>query len=143
RAGHARRRLPGLVEPGHQAEPGAGRWGHAAAVAMAGLPAGQPGPAGTATPGMDLCAAALCAQADGGLAAASAVDRLSKPDPRSDIMNTRRRVLFALLAGSAVLAGCASPQVTDYVQQRPKLELDRYFNGRLHAYGLFQKRGGE
>ncbi len=34
-------------------------------------------------------------------------------------MNTRRRVLFTVLAGSAVLAGCASPQVSDYAQQRP------------------------
>ena len=58
-------------------------------------------------------------------------------------MNTRRHVLLALLAGSAVLAGCASPQVNDYAQQRPKLELDRYFNGRIRAHGIFQKRGGE
>ena len=58
-------------------------------------------------------------------------------------MNTRRHVLLALLAGSAVLAGCASPQVSDYAQQRPKLELDRYFNGRIRAPGIFQKRGGE
>ena len=58
-------------------------------------------------------------------------------------MNTRRHVLLALLAGSAVLAGCASPQVSDYAQQRPKLELDGYFNGRIRAHGIFQKRGGE
>ena len=58
-------------------------------------------------------------------------------------MNTRRHVLLALLAGSAVLAGCANPQVSDYAQQRPKLELDRYFNGRIRAHGIFQKRGGE
>ena len=58
-------------------------------------------------------------------------------------MNTRRHVLFALLAGAAALAGCAIPQVSDYAQQRPKLELDRYFNGRVYAQGIFQKRGGE
>ena len=59
-------------------------------------------------------------------------------------MNTRRYVLFALLAGAAALAGCAGPQVSDYAQQRPKLELDRYFiNGRVYAQGIFQKRGGE
>ena len=58
-------------------------------------------------------------------------------------MNTRRHVLFTVLAGSAVLAGCASPQVSDYAQERPSLELDRYFNGRIHAHGIFQKRGGE
>ncbi|MGD9774649.1 DUF3833 domain-containing protein [Diaphorobacter sp.] len=58
-------------------------------------------------------------------------------------MTTRRHALLALLAGSAALAGCASPQVTDYARERPLLELDRYFNGRILAHGIFQKRGGE
>ena len=58
-------------------------------------------------------------------------------------MNTRRHVLLTLLAGSAVLAGCAGPQVSDYAQQRPALQLDRYCNGRIRAHGSFQKRGGE
>ena len=58
-------------------------------------------------------------------------------------MNTRRHTLLSLLAGTAVLTGCASPQVTDYAQERPLLELDRYFNGRILAHGIFQKRGGE
>lgn len=58
-------------------------------------------------------------------------------------MNTRRHALLALLSGTAVLTGCASPQVTDYAQERPLLELDRYFNGRILAHGVFQKRGGE
>ncbi len=58
-------------------------------------------------------------------------------------MNTRRHVLLTLLAGSAVLAGCAGSQVSDYAQQRPALQLDRYFNGRIRAHGIFQKRGGE
>ena len=57
-------------------------------------------------------------------------------------MNTRRRALFTLLAGTAVLTGCANPQVTDYAQERPLLELDRYFNGRVLAHGVFQKRNG-
>ncbi len=58
-------------------------------------------------------------------------------------MNTRRHALLALLAGTAVLTGCASPQVTDYAHERPQLELDRYFNGRILAHGIFQQRGGE
>ena len=57
-------------------------------------------------------------------------------------MNTRRHVFLTLLAASAVLAGCAGPQVSDYAQQRPTLQLDRYFNGRVHAHGIFQQRGG-
>jgi hypothetical protein len=58
-------------------------------------------------------------------------------------MTTRRHVLCALIASPAVLAGCAGPQVVDYAQQRPRLELDRYFNGRVRAHGIFQKRSGE
>ena len=57
-------------------------------------------------------------------------------------MKTRRRALFALLAGTAVLTVCASPQVTDYAQERPLLELERYFTGRVLAHGVFQKRNG-
>ena len=57
-------------------------------------------------------------------------------------MKTRRRALFTLLAGTAVLTGCASPQVADYAQERPLLELDRYFTGRVLAHGVFQKRNG-
>lgn len=58
-------------------------------------------------------------------------------------MNTRRHALLTLLAGTAVLTGCVNPQVTDYAQERPLLELDRYFTGRVLAHGVFQKRGGE
>ena len=57
-------------------------------------------------------------------------------------MKTRRHALLALLAGTAALAGCALPQVSDYADQRPVLELERYFNGRVHAHGIFQQRGG-
>lgn len=57
-------------------------------------------------------------------------------------MNTRRHALTTLLASAAVLAGCASPQVSDYARQQPTLELDRYFNGRVRAHGIFQDRGG-
>lgn len=57
-------------------------------------------------------------------------------------MKTRRHTLLTLLAGTAVLTGCASPQVTDYAQERPLLELDRYFTGRVLAHGVFQKRNG-
>lgn len=51
--------------------------------------------------------------------------------------------MLALLAGTAALAGCAGPQVNDYARRRPLLELDRYFNGRVRAHGIFQQRGGQ
>lgn len=58
-------------------------------------------------------------------------------------MNLRRTCLLAALAGAAVLAGCSGPKITDYAQQKPTLELDRYFNGRVMAHGIFQKRNGD
>ena len=55
----------------------------------------------------------------------------------------RRSLLTALAAGTAVtLAACSSPQVTDYAQQKPALDLRSYFNGTLDAYGIFTDRSG-
>ncbi len=53
----------------------------------------------------------------------------------------KRRMLLA--AGALVLAGCAGPQVTDYAAERPVLDLARYFNGTLDAYGVFTDRSGQ
>ncbi len=58
-------------------------------------------------------------------------------------MTTRRHALFSLLAGTAALSACSPPKVSDYAAQRPLLELDAYFNGRVQAHGVFQKRSGE
>jgi hypothetical protein len=58
-------------------------------------------------------------------------------------MNRRRCVLLSALAGATALVGCASPQPADYAREQPVLALERYFNGRVLAHGLFQKRGGE
>lgn len=58
-------------------------------------------------------------------------------------MNRRRTLLLAGLATTAMLAGCSSQKITDYADQKPTLELDQYFNGRVLAHGIFQKRGGE
>ncbi|MBF6631827.1 MAG: DUF3833 domain-containing protein [Comamonas sp.] len=57
-------------------------------------------------------------------------------------MNPRRTFLWAGIAGTALLAGCAGPQISDYAKQTPTLELDHYFNGRIIAHGVFQKRDG-
>lgn len=58
-------------------------------------------------------------------------------------MNTGHQVLFAVLVVSLALMGCAAPRVSDYAQESPGLELDRYFDGRVYAHGIFQNRGGE
>jgi hypothetical protein len=50
---------------------------------------------------------------------------------------------YGLLAGAAALAGCASPQPSDYASERPLLDLRRYFDGELVAHGMFTDRSGK
>jgi hypothetical protein len=52
----------------------------------------------------------------------------------------KRRLLLA--AAPAFAAGCASPVPADYADQRPLLDLKRYFDGDVTAHGLFTDRGG-
>ena len=49
----------------------------------------------------------------------------------------------AAAASVALLSGCAGPKVSDYAQEKPVLDLSRYFNGRLQAHGMFQDRFGK
>lgn len=58
-------------------------------------------------------------------------------------MNRRRCLLMSALSSAAVLAGCAGPSIQNYAQEKPLLELDRYFQGRVLAHGIFQKRNGQ
>lgn len=57
----------------------------------------------------------------------------------------KRRLLLTSGAAAAALAltGCAGPQVTDYTAEKPVLDLRRYFNGTLDAYGVFTDRSGK
>lgn len=45
--------------------------------------------------------------------------------------------------GLAALAGCASPRIADYAGEKPLLDLRRYFNGTVDAYGVFTDRSGQ
>lgn len=53
-----------------------------------------------------------------------------------------RRALL-LGAGTWALAGCAGPQVQDYAQERPRLDLREYLDGPLTAHGVFTDRSGK
>ena len=57
----------------------------------------------------------------------------------------KKRLLLAsfLLAAGLGLTGCAGPQISDYAQQKPVLDLRQYFNGTLDAYGIFTDRSGQ
>lgn len=53
----------------------------------------------------------------------------------------KRRSLLAAAAAYS-LAGCAAPSAGDYASERPVLDLQRYFNGRVDGWGIFTDRSG-
>ena len=56
----------------------------------------------------------------------------------------KRRIVLATGAITlASLSGCGTPQIADYASEKPALELDRYFNGVLDAWGIFTDRSGK
>jgi hypothetical protein len=56
----------------------------------------------------------------------------------------KRLLLAALAVATGIgLAGCAGPQLSDYAQGKPLLDLRQYFNGTLDAYGIFTDRSGQ
>ena len=55
--------------------------------------------------------------------------------------HTIRSFIFAVAA--LMIAGCASVQVADYTQEKPKFDLREYFNGRIIAHGIVQDRSGK
>ena len=59
--------------------------------------------------------------------------------------DTNRRQFTALSLGlvGAAMVGCSTPQVTDYAQETPKLDLRTYFNGTVNAVGVFTDRSGK
>ena len=54
-----------------------------------------------------------------------------------------RSVMCALAISSAMLAGCAGPQIADYASEKPVLDMRQYFNGTIDAYGVFTDRSGK
>ena len=52
-------------------------------------------------------------------------------------------LLLIIITAVCLLAGCASNDVAQYAAERPVLELDRFFNGKVIAHGIFQNRSGQ
>lgn len=52
----------------------------------------------------------------------------------------RARALLLMMV--LMLAGCAGVDISDFRDQRPVLDLKRYFDGRIDAWGMFQDRSG-
>lgn len=57
------------------------------------------------------------------------------------LLNVLRRL--ACLPLLLVLSACSSVDIGHYRDQQPPLVLEQYFNGRVEAWGMFQKRSGE
>ncbi|MEK7345810.1 MAG: DUF3833 domain-containing protein [Pseudomonadota bacterium] len=51
--------------------------------------------------------------------------------------------VLPVVAATPFLAGCAGPQVQNYAQEKPQLDLRSYFNGTLDAWGVFTDRSGQ
>ena len=52
------------------------------------------------------------------------------------------KAIFASVS-AALLTACGSVDVTHYADQKPALDLPVFFDGKMDAWGIFQKRGGE
>lgn len=48
-----------------------------------------------------------------------------------------------VIVTAASLAGCAGGGIDRYQSEQPELKLENYFNGKLDAWGMFQKRNGQ
>ena len=54
-----------------------------------------------------------------------------------------RLAALPVVATTPFLASCAGPQVQQYAQEKPQLDLRTYFNGTLDAWGVFTDRSGQ
>lgn len=54
----------------------------------------------------------------------------------------RRGCGIAVLCATLSLLGCAGPNVRDYANERPLLDLRSYFDGPVTAHGIFTDRSG-
>ena len=50
---------------------------------------------------------------------------------------------LALIASALFLLACSGPQVQQYANEKPALDLSEYFSGTIDAYGIFTDRSGE
>jgi len=50
---------------------------------------------------------------------------------------------LAIMTGALFLLACSGPQVQQYANEKPALDLSEYFSGTIDAYGIFTDRSGE
>jgi len=52
-------------------------------------------------------------------------------------------MILCLITAALICGGCASVPLKQYHQERPELDLSRYLEGPLEAWGMFQNRKGQ
>ena len=67
--------------------------------------------------------------------------------PQATAMIHRRTALtrlgaLSMVAATPFVASCAGPQVQNYAQEKPLLDLRTYFTGTIDAWGVFTDRSG-
>ena len=50
---------------------------------------------------------------------------------------------LAILISTFLLLACSGPNVKQYANEKPTLDLSEYFSGTIDAYGIFTDRSGE
>ena len=68
--------------------------------------------------------------------------------PQANAMIDRRSALnrlgaLSMVAATPFVASCAGPQVQNYAQEKPLLDLRTYFTGTIDAWGVFTDRSGQ
>jgi len=58
-------------------------------------------------------------------------------------MNKLLNKIVVIFISSLMLLSCSSPQLKNYNNTTPNLDLTEFFNGELVAYGMVLNRGGE
>lgn len=58
------------------------------------------------------------------------------------LQRARRGLCIAVITAGFFISGCAGPQVQDYAQETPHLDLRTFLNGPLTAHGVFTDRSG-
>ena len=53
------------------------------------------------------------------------------------------RKLMLTLFATTTLTGCSTIDVEHYKQEQPEFKIEEYFDGKIEAWGMFQKRNGE
>jgi hypothetical protein len=58
-------------------------------------------------------------------------------------MNKTHKLMILIILSSVLISACSSVSIDTYQYQRPKLNVETFFNGSLTAHGIVKNRSGE